>query len=349
MRIVLWATFAKPELIGRLQALAGENLTVVANLAELGAAIAEADALVCPDFLYSAQVAEMLRERAGRLRWLQLLTQGFEHAQANGVPAGVTVTNAGDAYSPAVAMHAVALLLAVQRRFPVMLANQAKGEWNRTVSLAMTSPAGATIAICGFGSIGQEIARLVRVFGARVVALTRSAGPHALADESLPIGQLREVLPRVDAVVLALPLDASTRHLIGAPEFALCRKTAVLVNISRGGIVDTAALVEALQGGAIAGAGLDVTDPEPLPAGHPLWDASNLVISPHLAGAAGKATFERLADVAGRNVERFLAGEPLAHVVLGSDLLPVIPAMDSLGDASRRRAAPKRIHDPGPR
>jgi phosphoglycerate dehydrogenase-like enzyme len=321
MRIVLWATFARTELIGRLKPLLGEGLAVVANIDELGAQVAEADALLCPDFLYGAQVAQIVRERAKRLRWLQLLTQGYENAQAHGVPSGIAVTTAGDAYSPAVAMHAVALLLAVQRRFPAMLANQMQGEWNRTVSLEMTSPAGATVAILGFGSIGQEIARLVRAFGAKVVALTRSARPHALADESLPIGELHRVLPRADAVVLALPLDATTRHLIGARELALLRKTAVLVNISRGGIVDTAVLVEALQSRAIAGAGLDVTDPEPLPAGHPLWAAPNVIISPHLAGAAGKAGFDRLADVAARNVERFLAGQPLAHVVAvsGSD------------------------------
>jgi phosphoglycerate dehydrogenase-like enzyme len=315
MRIVLWATYAKAELIGRLEPILRESLVVVTNAEELGAAIGEAEALLCPDFLYGAQLAETVRTRGKRLRWLQLLTQGFENAQAHGVPAGVTVTNAGDAYSPAVAMHAVALLLVAQRRFPAMLANQLQGAWDRSMSTAMTSPAGATVAICGFGSIGQEIARLVRAFGARVIALTRSARPHALADESLPIGQLHEVLPRSDAVVLALPLEASTRHLVGARELALCRRTAVLVNISRGGIVDTAALVEALRSGAIAGAGLDVTDPEPLPAGHPLWAAPNLLISPHVAGAAGKAGFDRLADVAAGNVERFLAGQPLAHVV----------------------------------
>jgi phosphoglycerate dehydrogenase-like enzyme len=318
MRIVLWATFAKSELIGRLEPILGGNLTVVGDPEQLGTAIGEAEALLCPDFLYSPQVGQMLRERGKRLRWLQLLTQGFENAQAHGVPAGITVTNAADAYSPAVAMHAVALLLAMQRRLPFMLANQPKGEWNRSMSVAMTSPAGATVAICGFGSIGQEIARLVRAFGAKTIALTRSAKPHALADESLPIGQLHHVLPRADAVVLALPLETSTRHLIGAREFALCRRTAILINISRGGIVDTAALVEALQSGTIAGAGLDVTDPEPLPPGHPLWAAPSLLISPHVAGAAGKAGFDRLADVAARNVERFLAGKPLAHVVMGS-------------------------------
>jgi len=318
MRIVLWATYAKPELIGRLKPILGDTLALIAKPEEFGGAIGEADALLCPDFLYGAEVAEMVRAQGKRLRWLQLLTQGFENTQANGVPASVTVSNAGDAYSPAVAIHAVALLLALQRRFPSMLANQAKGEWNRSMSIAMNSPAGATIAICGFGSIGQEIARLVRAFGAGVIALTLSARPHPLADESVPIGRLHAVLPRADAVVLALPLDASTRHLMGAREFALCRNTAVLVNISRGGIVDTAALIEALQSGAIAGAGLDVTDPEPLPPCHPLWAAPNLLISPHVAGAAGKAGFDRLADVAAENVQRFLAGEPLAHVVMGS-------------------------------
>jgi phosphoglycerate dehydrogenase-like enzyme len=155
MRIVLWAAIAKSELIGRLKEILGEDLAVVANLDELSAAIADADGLLCPDFVYNSQVAQTLRDRAKRLRWLQLLTQGFENVQARGVPPGITVTNAGDAYSPAVAMHAVALLLAVQRRFPAMHANQLKGEWNRTMSVAMTSPAGATVALCGFGSIGQ--------------------------------------------------------------------------------------------------------------------------------------------------------------------------------------------------
>ena len=315
MRVVLWATYAKPELIGRLKPILGEDLTVVADFREFDAVVGVAEALLCPDPVYGAQVAEAVRERGRRLRWLQLLTQGFEHAQAQGVPAHITVSNAGDAYSPAVAMHAVTMLLALQRRFPVMQANQMKREWNRAVSAQLTSPAGATVAILGFGSIGQEIARLVRAFRAKVVALTRNAEPHGFANESLPIGQLHAVMPRADAVVLALPLGSSTRHLIGAREFALFRKNAVLINISRGAIVETGALFEALQSGAIAGAGLDVTEPEPLPADHPLWAAPNLIISPHVAGAVGKAGFERLADITAKNVERFRAGQPLAHIV----------------------------------
>src|SRR5262245_9545696 len=199
MRVVLWATYAKAELIGRLERTLGEALVVVANLEEFESAIGDADALLCPDPVYSAEVAAAVRQRGKRLRWLQLLTQGFEHAQAHGVPAHVTITNAGDAYSPAVAMHAVTMLLALQRRFPVMQANQMKGEWDRSVSAHLTSPLGATVAILGFGSIGQEIARLLRAFGAKVIALTRSAKPHGLADASLPIAQLHSILPRADA------------------------------------------------------------------------------------------------------------------------------------------------------
>jgi phosphoglycerate dehydrogenase-like enzyme len=315
MRIVLWATYARAELTGRLQPMLRENLVVVGDLATFDAAIGDADALLCPDPVYGPQVAEAVRGRGRRLRWLQLLTQGYENAQAHGVPAGVVVSNAGDAYSPAVAMHAVTMLLALQRRLPAMQANQAKGVWDRSVSAQLASPAQATVAVLGFGSIGQEIARLAKAFGARVIAITRGGKAHALAEEALPMGQLHAVLPRADAVVLALPLDASTRHLIGAREFALLRKTAVLINISRGGIVDTAALVDALQSGAIAGAGLDVTDPEPLPAGHPLWSAPNLIISPHVAGAVGKPGFDRLADIVARNVERVLTGHRPAHVV----------------------------------
>jgi D-2-hydroxyacid dehydrogenase (NADP+) len=315
MRVVLWATFAKPELVGKLSSILGNDLTVVADFNEFTAAIGEADAFLCPDPVYSAQVAETLRGKAKRLRWMQLLTQGFEHAQANGVPAHISVTNAGDAYSPAVAVHSIAMLLALLRRFPATQANQMKGIWDRSISTQLSSPEGATMVIVGFGSIGQGIARLGRPFGARIVALTRGAKPHELADESLPISQLHSVLPRADAVVLALPLESSTRHLIGAKEFGMLRKNAVLINVSRGGIVDTAALVDALQSGALAGAGLDVTDPEPLPAGHPLWSVPNLILSPHVAGAVGKAGFDRLADIAAKNVERFLAGQPLAHTI----------------------------------
>jgi phosphoglycerate dehydrogenase-like enzyme len=126
---------------------------------------------------------------------------------------------------------------------------------------------------------------------------------------------LRDLLPRADAIVIAAPYDETTRHLLGAPELAACKKTAVLVNVARGGIVEPRALEAALRSGAIAGAGLDVTDPEPLQPNDPLWDAPNLIITPHCAGAAGAASGERLADLVCANLARFMRGEKLQHVV----------------------------------
>jgi phosphoglycerate dehydrogenase-like enzyme len=129
------------------------------------------------------------------------------------------------------------------------------------------------------------------------------------------VDEFHQVLQQADAIVIAAPYDQSTRHLIGAREFGACRKTAVLVNIARGGIVDTRALEAALRTGVIAGAGIDVTDPEPLLPDDPLWDAPNLIITPHCAGACGPTGGNLLADLACENLSRFMSNAPLMHVV----------------------------------
>jgi phosphoglycerate dehydrogenase-like enzyme len=210
----------------------------------------------------------------------------------------------------------MALLLGAQRQFPILLDDQKRHAWDEGGARGRcATPFDSTIAVLGFGHIGSEIGRLLRAFGAYVVAMTRSAKPHEHADESLPITQLRTVLPRADAVVIALAAGPETRHLIGGAEFALMKRSAIVVNIARGYIIDSAALAVALREATIAGAGLDVTEPEPLPADHPLWDAPNLIIAPHMAGAPGSVTAKRLAAVVGDNVLRWLKGEPLAYVV----------------------------------
>jgi phosphoglycerate dehydrogenase-like enzyme len=225
------------------------------------------------------------------------------------------VTNMGDALATPVATHAVMLLLALQRQLPAFMANQNGRVWDRSVGARATIPDQSTVAVIGFGHIGREIGRLLRAFGARVVAVTRSGSPNALADETVPISRLDEVLPRADAVIVAVPLEAATVNLIGPRELNLCKRSAFLVNIARGQIVDGMALVEALATGVIAGAALDVTDPEPLPSNHPLWGAPNLIISPHFAGACGKLGTQRMAAVAEDNLKRFMRGEPLTNIV----------------------------------
>jgi phosphoglycerate dehydrogenase-like enzyme len=129
------------------------------------------------------------------------------------------------------------------------------------------------------------------------------------------IEALHQILPRADALIVAAPLNPSTNGIVGEAELALMKKTAVLVNISRGKLVDTTALLAALKEGRIAGAGLDVTEPEPLPPDHPLWDAPNLIVSPHVAGAAGAYGTERQIERGSANIRRFLKGELVQHVV----------------------------------
>jgi phosphoglycerate dehydrogenase-like enzyme len=130
-----------------------------------------------------------------------------------------------------------------------------------------------------------------------------------------PVSALHYVLGRADAVVLTVPLSRETERMIGAQELAACKSGAVLINVARGGLVDSAALGAALKSGTLGGAGLDVTDPEPLPPDDPLWGSPNLIISPHVAGVSGAGGRLRLATFIGENVERFIAGQAVTHTV----------------------------------
>jgi phosphoglycerate dehydrogenase-like enzyme len=315
MRAVLSATLAKAQFIARLEPLLGNDLKVVEGEQAIVASVPEADVLFLTDFLYTKPVAEAVRTTAPRLKWLQLLTAGYDSAKQFGVPEGVTVTNMGDALAAPVATHAVTLLLALQRLLPTAIANQNSRLWDRSISARAVIPDQSTIVVVGFGHIGREIARLLRALGARIIAVTRSGTPHALADETVEIGKLLDVLPRADAVMIAVPLDEGTQGLLGPRALNACKRGAFLVNIARGSIVDSSALIEALSSGVLAGAGLDVTDPEPLPKDHPLWSAPNLIITPHYAGACGALGTYRMAATAEDNLKRFMRGDALTNVV----------------------------------
>jgi phosphoglycerate dehydrogenase-like enzyme len=315
MKLVLNANLGKAQLQQRLGAGGADETIWVDNADAAIGELSSADILICPDHFLSAKLVDAVRGSAPKLRLIQLLTAGYDHAKKQGVPRHVTVCNAGEAYAPAVATHAVALLLAVQRRIATVIANQARHAWDRAFTPQLSVPASSTIAVIGFGPIGREIARILRAMGARIIAVTRRGLPDAAADEVVPVDKLHDVLARADAIVIAAAYDETTRHLLAARELGLCKKTAVLINIARGGIVDPRALEMALRAGTIAGAGIDVTEPEPLPADDTLWDAPNLIITPHCAGACGPLAGDRLADLACENIERLRRGEALQHVV----------------------------------
>jgi phosphoglycerate dehydrogenase-like enzyme len=314
MKVVLHATLGKAAIVERLRAIVGGELVVADDPASAIAALPDADAFVCTDFFYSEEIAKAA-DAAPRLRLIQLLTAGYDRVAKFGAPARATVCNAGAAYAPAVATHALALLLALQRQIPAILADQPRHVWERGFAPKLTTPAKATAVVIGLGPIGREIARLLRAFDAHVIGVNRSGAAHDGVDETLAISALDNVLPRADSIILALPLSPQSRNLIDASALALCKKSAFIVNIARGAVMDQIALADALKSGVIAGAAVDVTDPEPLPPEHPLWDAPNLILSPHVSGACGPLAGERLAELAGYNVARFMKGEALSHVV----------------------------------
>ncbi len=312
MRIVVHTPNAR--VVEQVRAQAGEALTLAPDEAGVLAALPGADALIIANHDYTEVMAQAINAPESPVKWVQTLTAGYDRVQKWGVPAHVLVTNAGDALAPGVAAHTVTLLLALQRRLPVFMEQQKRHAWERGAGAHVTTPSGATCLMLGFGHVGQAVARLLKPFGAHILALTRSGAAHPLADESLTMAHLHDALQRADMIVLALPLDASTHHLLGAREFALCKPGAVLVNVARGEVVDGAALAQALWDKRIAGAGVDVTEPEPLPESDPLWDAPNLIVTPHVAAACGPLLHERVGAVAADNVRRFMAGATLAHI-----------------------------------
>lgn len=319
MRIVYWArlALAKAAVIERLKSVPGCDLFVADTLDAALQALPAADGLV----LYDAPRADALRvvqaidAPGARLRWMHFLTAGREGFDAVGLPPRPAISYAAGAVAPTVAEHAFALLLALGRRVPDMLAQAAQSRWDRAPATRTRSLEGGTMAIIGLGHIGLQMARRAQAFGMRTVGLSRGAAPQAGLDESRPLSELHAVLARSDVVVLALALTPETRHLINRDALAACKRGAVLVNVARGAIVDQAALCEALHAGQLGGAAVDVTDPEPLPEGDPLWACPNVLISPHLAGSGSVASIGRLADGARDNLLRLQAGQPLLGLV----------------------------------
>lgn len=315
MRVLLWPSLAGREIEARLREIRSAETVVVTNVEQLAAAAAEAEVFVIGGHSFSGSVAAVLREQAKRLRFIQSITAGYEGIQAYGVPAGVIVANAGESWSPGVAEHGMAMLLALTKRLPQYVVNKAQHTWDRSPSQQTGSLEGQTLVIAGFGSIGRDFARRAKAFGMRVIGVSRTAKPDPAADEVCGVAKFSSVLACADVVLVAAPYSKATHHMIGAGQLAACKHGALLINVARGGLVDQVALAAALHSGQLGGAALDVTSPEPLQVDDPLWNCPNLIITPHVAGACGPVGRARLAKFIGENVERFVAGRPVTHVV----------------------------------
>ncbi|BAH49277.1 MAG: D-isomer specific 2-hydroxyacid dehydrogenase family protein [Rhodococcus sp. (in: high G+C Gram-positive bacteria)] len=249
------------------------------------------------------------------IRWVQLNSAGVEEWFAAKVirpDSTVLWTSAAGAFAATVAEHALTLLLAGVRALPEHL--EAKTWRQQEFFSKVGTLRGTTVAIVGAGGIGKALIPMLAGVGADVIAVNRSGSPVPGAIETLPTTRLGEVWARADHFVLGAPATDATHHLVGAAEFAQMKPTAWVINVARGSLVHTNALVKALRDNTIGGAGLDVTDPEPLPDGHPLWNLPNVIITPHDSNPPAVRP-PAFAEHVALNVTRFVAGENLTALI----------------------------------
>ena len=250
--------------------------------------------------------------------WIQIFSSGAERCvDIPDVASGrVVLTNMQKMSAPVIGEHAVAMMLALARRLPEYAKGMKHGAWMRSsgASAAMIPVSGKTMLVIGLGGIGTEVAARAAALGMRVIGTRNSSrdGPSFVEYVGLS-DELLDLVGQAEVIVNALPLTDSTRSLLDAEFFAATRKGALFVNVGRGATVDTDALTDAIRNGQIGGAGLDVTDPEPLPADHAMWQLDNVIITPHVASRGGGR--ERHFVLLQENLRRYAAGERLLNVV----------------------------------
>ncbi len=292
-------------------AFKGSGVTIVAghSTAELEKLIVDADALIgtcLPTVIAAGQ----------KLRWVQIINNGID--QCTSIPkirdGQVILTNMQRVSSSSVSNQAMALVLAIARQIPRAVNGQAQGTWSRDKS-SLLDLDDKTLLIVGLGGIGTQIAERAHVFGMRVIATRNSSheGPSFVDYVGLS-DELPKLIATADFVVNATPLTPETTGLFNAAMFARMKPTAIFINIGRGKSVVTDDLLAALNNGTIGGAGIDVFDPEPLPAGHPLWTAKNILITPHTASNS-EMQYDRIWQVMRDNARRYAAGEKLLSPV----------------------------------
>jgi len=259
---------------------------------------------------------------AKKLRWIHSTAAAVHQLMSPELRASdVVVTNARSVHGPVVAEHAIALMFALAKRLPAAVRYQQQQLWaQEQISCQHPHPtelAGSTLGLIGYGAIGSEIARSAVALGMRVLVVRqhpqRATGVEQ-GFETFGLERLDEVLAQSDFLVLAAPLTEKTRHIINAGRFARMKPEAYVINVARGALMDEAALADALRNRRIGGAALDVFEQEPLPAGSPLWELDNLLITPHTAATTDKM-WERHYALIKENLRRYLAGEPLLGLV----------------------------------
>ncbi|MBQ3273589.1 MAG: D-2-hydroxyacid dehydrogenase [Solobacterium sp.] len=275
----------------------------------------DADMLKAADVIISNPDPAALKE-ADHLQWLQLTSAGADPYVKPGVlPEQTKLTNASGAYGVSVSDHMMAMTYALLRNFNYYSRRQKEHLWQPGGTVRSIEE--CTVLVMGLGDIGGRYARQMKALGAKVLCIRRTLRElPPYVDAQYTLDDLADIAGQADIIANVLPGGPATEHVISREIIARMKPDAVLINAGRGNAIDPAALKEALKEGRIGGAGLDVTEPEPLPADDELWDYDNVIITPHVAGQFYLAsTLERITQIAAANLTAFIAGEPLTHVV----------------------------------
>jgi phosphoglycerate dehydrogenase-like enzyme len=274
--------------------------------------VSEADAII------GWELPAHLLAAATRLRWMHAAGAGVERYELAQIAArGVMLTNSSGVSAPNMAEHVLGMMIALTRCFPRLIVAQTRRQWrDEATHREVGELQGQTVLVAGTGDIGSAVAQRAAAFGMRVNGLRRraDASPPPGFERVFALADLHAALADVDHVVVTLPDTPSSRGLFDAAAFAAMKPGAVIYNVGRGPVIDTAALIAALESGRLAGAGLDVTDPEPLPANSPLWEMENVLITAHTSGATPRY-WERQADLIADNIRRIQRGDAPRNLV----------------------------------
>lgn len=297
-----------PEAVRELQTASPGATVVAAARGDLLAEAAGADAII-------GGINPQLLRAAKKLKWVQVLSAGVEgYRFPEFVASDVVLTNCKILQGPNIADHAMALLLSLTRALHETIPARASEEWRRSQARQIELH-GKTAVIIGVGGIGSQIAQRAHAFGMTVIGVDPKDMPmNPWVSRMVYPDRLDTVLPAADVVFVAAPLTPESERMMGPRQFELMKNGSYFIVVSRGKLYDTGALVKALDAKRLAGAGLDVTDPEPLPKGHPLWRFENVVITAHSAGQSDRVQ-ERVLALLKENIVRFVNGQPLLNVV----------------------------------
>ena len=306
--IKIVVTGMNADAIREFQSVSPDIKVEAADSARLPEQVSDADAIF-------GTINPQLFQAAKKLRWVQVYSAGVEtYRFPEFINSNVTLTNCKVIQGPEIADHAMSLLLALTRDLYQVIPRRTEERWRRNEYHPLELR-GKTAVVIGVGGIGTQIAQRASAFGMRVIGVDPKEMPfNGYVSKYVFPDQLDSVIPEADVVFISAPLTPKSKGMMGSRQFELMKKGSYFIAVSRGGLYDTNALVKALDEKRLAGAGMDVTNPEPLPPGHPLWKFENVIITPHIAGQSDGIDARRIALIKD-NISRFVNGGTLVNIV----------------------------------